>query len=66
MLIRKEGILVPNLDFSVVSMMEEAKWMQRLGVKVPTQAHSVTIAAVKQHYDQLKVCVSEFHLSLHL
>ena len=57
MLVRKEGILVPNLYFSVVSMMEEAKWMQRLGVKVPAQAHSVTIATVKQHYDQLKVRV---------
>ena len=54
-LVRQEGILAPNLDFSIVSMMEEAKWMAHLGVKVPPRANSVTVVTVKQHHDHLKV-----------
>ena len=52
---RREGILQPNLNFSVVSMMEEAKWMAHLGVKVPPEANSVTVVTVKKHHDHLKV-----------
>ena len=54
-LVRHEGVLEPNLHSSVVSMMEEAKWMARLGVKVPPQANSVTMTNIKKCYDQLKV-----------
>ena len=52
---RREGVLLPNLNFSVVSMMEEAKWIAHLGVKVPPEANSVTMATVKKHHDHLKV-----------
>ena len=45
----------PNLHSSVVSMMEEAKWMAHLGMKVPPEANSPTLVSIKKHYNQLKV-----------
>lgn len=54
-LVRRDGILEPNLHSSVVSMMEEAKWMAQLGVEVPPQANSITMVTIKKHHDQLKV-----------
>ena len=60
MLVRHDGIMRPNLDPSIVCMMEEAKWISYLGLKVPPEAHSDTLIAVKQHHDQLKVSL-RFH-----
>lgn len=36
-------------------MMEEAKWMVHLGMKVPPEANSATLTSIKKHYDKLKV-----------
>ena len=47
----------PNLHSSVVSMMEEAKWMTHLGMKVPPEASSAVLISVKKNYDQLKVYI---------
>ena len=61
-LIRCDGVMEPNLHSSVVFMMEEAKWMTHLGMKVPPEVHSTTLICLKKNYDQLKVyiyhCVS--------
>lgn len=54
-LVHRNGILEPNLHSSVVSMMEEAKWMAQLGVKVPSEANSITMVTIKKHHDQIKV-----------
>lgn len=56
-LVRCNGILEPNLHSSVVSMMEEAKWMAQLGVKVPPEANSITMVTIKKYHDQIKVRV---------
>lgn len=54
-LVRRNGILEPNLHSSVVSMMEEAKWMAQFGVKVPSEANSITMVTIKKDHDQIKV-----------
>ena len=55
LLTRREGVLQPNLHPSIVNMLEEAKWMQRLKLGVPEAFHALTMANVKQTFDQLKV-----------
>lgn len=61
-LVRRNGILEPNLHSSVVSMIEEAKWMAQLGVKVPPEANSITMVTIKKHHDQIKVAHEYFLL----
>jgi len=57
LLIREEGVMKPNLHPAIVAMLEEAKWMQRLGMQVPPTFHALSMSNVKQTYDQLKVCL---------
>ena len=57
LLVREEGVLKPNLHPAIVAMLEEAKWMRRLGLKIPPAFHALSMSNVKQTYDQLKVCV---------
>ena len=47
----------PNFHPAIVAMLEEAKWMQRLGMQVPPTFHALSMSNVKQTYDQLKVCL---------
>jgi len=49
----------PNLHPAIVAMLEEAKWMQRLGMQVPPTFHALSMSNVKQTYDQLKVCLCQ-------
>lgn len=55
MLVRRNGILEPNLSSSVLCMMEEAKWMAYLGENVPPEANSETLVTIKKSHDKLKV-----------
>jgi len=59
LLIRDEGVMKPNLHPAIVAMLEEAKWMQRLGMQVPPTFHTLSMSNVKQTYDQLKVCLCQ-------
>ena len=36
-------------------MLEEAKWMQRLGLEVPDTIHQLSLTNIKNKFDQLKV-----------
>ena len=45
-----------NLHPTIVSMLEEAKWMRRLGLKIPESFHTLNMADVKKTHAQLKVC----------
>lgn len=51
-----DGEYVANLHSSITTMVEEAKWMQRLEFKIPEALHNVTIANVKKTYSRLAVC----------
>ena len=44
-----------NLHPTIVSMLEEAKWMRRLGLKIPENFHTLNMADVKRTHAQLKV-----------
>lgn len=44
-----------NLHPIIVNMLEEAKWIRRLGFEVPPELHRISLANVKANYDQLKV-----------
>ena len=46
-----------NLHPIIVNMLEEAKWIRRLGYEVPPELHRISLANVKANYDQLKVVV---------
>ena len=46
-----------NLHPTILTMLEEAKWMRRLGLKIPEKFHTLNMANVKKTYDQLKVSV---------
>lgn len=52
-----EGVMEPNLHHCVLSLLEEAKWMGHLGMKIPPEANSTTIISVKKHFDKLKVII---------
>ena len=52
---RKDGQLNVNLHSSITSMLEEAKWMQRLGLEVPDAIHQLSLTNIKNKFDQLKV-----------
>ena len=60
MLKRRDGIWSVNIHSSITTLLEEAKWMQRLGLEVPDTVHQLSIANVKSNCDQLKV-----HIQLH-
>ena len=53
-----EGSMVVNLHPTILSMIEEAKWMRRLGLKVPEKFHVLNMADVKKTHDQLAVSLS--------
>ena len=55
LLCRREGVLSVNLDLVIVSMLEEAKWMRRLGYKIPPSFQTITLANVKQTHSRIKV-----------
>lgn len=46
-----------NLHSSITTMLEEAKWISRLGLTVPDSLHQLSVGNVKCNYDQLKVHV---------
>lgn len=52
---RRDGKYHPNLHHSITTMLEEAKWMSRLNLKIPEILHIITIANVKRTYSQLLV-----------
>ena len=52
---RKEGVMFVNIHPNIVNMMEEAKWMQRLGLEVPPAIHQLSLSNVKCNHDQFKV-----------
>ena len=56
-----------NLHRTIVNMMEEAKWMRRLGFEMPADLHRITLANVKSNYDQLKVMnsIQQYWIGLH-
>ena len=64
-LVRCDGVMEPNLHSSVVFMMEEAKWMGQLGMKVPPEAKSTTLISLKDHYNKLKVYDIAIYFLLH-
>ena len=55
LLVMSEGDMVVNLHPTIVSMLEEAKWMRRLGLKIPNSFHTLNMADVKRTHAQLKV-----------
>ncbi len=55
LLARQDGNICANLHPTIVSMYEEAKWMRRLNLKVPPAYHALTMANMKETYDQIKV-----------
>ncbi len=64
----EEGGLCSNLSLAVVTLMEEAKWMRILGLKVPDNFNAVTLSSIKSDYAQIKVnslqCMSVCVLSV--
>lgn len=52
---RGESGLEPNLSPVVLTLVEEAKWMRILGLKIPENYNSVTMATVKKTYAQVNV-----------
>ena len=52
---RREGQWYVNIHSSIPTMLEEAKWMQRLGLQVPETVHQLSVSNVRSNYDQLKV-----------
>ena len=56
-----DGAMVVNLHPTIVSMLEEAKWMRRLGLKIPESFHTLNMADVKQTHAQLKVGLCYSH-----
>lgn len=55
LLVMNDGAMVVNLHPTIVSMLEEAKWMRRLGLKIPENFHTLNMANVKKTHAQLKV-----------
>lgn len=55
LLVMSEGDMVVNLHPTIVSMLEEAKWMRRLGLKIPNNFHTLNMTDVKRTHAQLKV-----------
>ena len=53
-----------NLHPTILTMLEEAKWMRRLGLKIPDTFHTLHMADVKKTHDQLKVERS-VHMHIH-
>ena len=53
-----DGAMVVNLHPTVLSVLEEAKWMRRLGLKIPESFHTLNMANVKRTHAQLKVKAS--------
>lgn len=51
----KDGQLKVSLHSSITSMLEEAKWMERLGLEVPDAIHQLSLTNIKNNFDQLKV-----------
>lgn len=56
-LCKLEDIVKVNLHWTIVNMLEEAKWIQRLGFEIPAGLHRISLANVKSNYDQLKVTI---------
>ena len=52
-----------NLHPTILTMLEEAKWMRRLGLKIPDAFHTLHMADVKKTHDQLKV-EGSVHISM--
>lgn len=50
-----DGAMSVNLHPTILTMLEEAKWMRRLGLKIPDAFHTLHMADVKKTHDQLKV-----------
>lgn len=44
-----------NLDPTVVGILEEAKWMRTLRLKVPDAFHTLSMVGVKHTHDHIKV-----------
>ena len=61
-LCKQEDVVKVNLHPTIVNMLEEAKWIRRLGFEVPSGVHRVSLANVKANYDQLKVAMSALGL----
>ena len=54
-MIMSDGAMSVNLHPTIPTMLEEAKWMRRLGLKIPDAFHTLNMANVKKTHDQLKV-----------
>ena len=50
-----------NLHPAIGNMLEEAKWIRRLGFEVPPEMHRISLSNVKVNYDQLKVNCAVYH-----
>ena len=55
LLVMSDGAMSVNLHPTILTMLEEAKWMRRLGLKIPDAFHTLNMANVKKTHDQLKV-----------
>ena len=64
LLVISDGTMAVNLHPTILTMLEEAKWMRRLGLKIPDRFHTLNMANVKKTYGQLKVCVYIYVCSL--
>lgn len=58
---RRDGVWSVNIHSSITTLLEEAKWMQRLGLEVPDAVYQLSIANVKSNCDQLKVQYIQLH-----
>ena len=66
---RRDGVWSVNIHSSITTLLEEAKWMQRLGLEVPDAVYQLSIANVKSNCDQLKVYTAAWytvHYSIHV
>ena len=51
----EDGQLTVNLGPAMVGLLEEAKWIRTLRLKVPDAFHTLSMADVKHTHDRIKV-----------
>ena len=54
---RIDGVIAVNIHSTVINMLEESKWMSRLGLEVPNTIHQLSLVNVKANHDDFKVHV---------
>ena len=63
---RINGVIAVNIHSTVINMLEESKWMSRLGLEVPNTIHQLSLVNVKANHDDFKVhtCTCILHSNI--